>query len=401
MTAKRTMTFERLILSALLLAVFFALPVSMAEAHSTQNRNVRPRSTPRPPPTPPRPMRYLESSSAPAPASAPTSLTHPGSAELERDGDFDGAMDDQEQSDYVRGGAAPAPQVVAQTPTTGTVVKAQPMYSGGANSRQIGTVRPGDLFTIIQDHTHYTWVRFADGRAGYIRRNEVKEVVGIRSGGRLEANCSDCHLRGTQQPVVGGNSLNGLAQVAGHLAHPPPPRRQGDLGPAPVTRAPTAGDEIMNVASGRAERLMIEAKKQALVCRQPASFLRRRYGSRPICGNRSKGMCYRAVKDALTAAGITRSNLPGESAKDAHKKGYLRQAGMRDIMANLKSRHGNDLQAVARNAPPGAVLVYDGGSHGHGHIEIKAGQNQYCSDFCSTRPVSTYLRRRLIGVYVP
>jgi hypothetical protein len=366
-TSKQTRTVERLILSALLLTALVGIPVSMAEGHRIPHRGQGIRAV-TPTPTPP-------SRAAPPQATRTQIFVRPTRSQV---------------------GAS-------QTPVTGTVLRAQPLYStGGRESRQIGTIRPGELFTIVRDQNNFTWVQFADGRSGFLSRTEVKEVIEVRRGPRMEANCSDCHVRSVQQPLIAGQSLRGLGEVAGHLnqQQPQPPQRPGDLR-APVTRVPTASDEIINVASGRAERLMIEARRQALVCRQPASFLRRRLGSQPICGNRSKGLCYRAVKDALTAAGITRSNLPGNSAKDAHQRGYLRQAGMRDIMANLRSRHGNNLQAIAQNAPPGAVLVYEGGSHGHGHIEIKSGQNEYCSDFCSTRPVNTYLRRRLIGVYVP
>lgn len=137
-----------------------------------------------------------------------------------------------------------------------------------------------------------------------------------------------------------------------------------------------------------ARRLAEAAMAEAAECRVTASHVRRRTGQARLCGpSQSKGKCYAAVKDALVRAGITRERLPGGSAYMAHANGYLRQAGM----VNRVSEFNRD------TAPEGCVLIYAGGSHGHGHSEIRTARG-YCSDYCSQNPLRSQ-NYRLTGVY--
>ena len=58
----------------------------------------------------------------------------------------------------------------------------------------------------------------------------------------------------------------------------------------------------------------------------------------------------------------------------------------------------DNVTLTARDAPVGAVLVYNRGPSGH--VEVKAGENEYLSDFKSATPINEYLNRKLIGIYV-
>ncbi len=100
------------------------------------------------------------------------------------------------------------------------------------------------------------------------------------------------------------------------------------------------------------------------------------------------GKCYRYVKWGLMAGGYSKNYIGGVHARDAGP--HLRGIGFKNIMGpNVNSR----------NAPVGAILVYTGGKSGH--IEVKAGANEYLSDFSSSGPIdSRTSARRLIGVYV-
>ncbi len=134
--------------------------------------------------------------------------------------------------------------------------------------------------------------------------------------------------------------------------------------------------------------------------RRAAERCRTRRGYK-ICGpQRSKYLCYRAVKEALRDSGMAKGYLPGVAAKDAHQDGILTREGFKNILVNgMRSS----------SAPLGAVLVYDGGSkrcrsqgvwETCGHIEVKLNWNEYCSDYCKSTPVDVYLNRKLIGIYV-
>jgi hypothetical protein len=97
-------------------------------------------------------------------------------------------------------------------------------------------------------------------------------------------------------------------------------------------------------------------------------------------------MCYQAVKNALVDSGMTKHYLPGNHAYEAHTKGYLKRAGFTNFIGRYS----------AFDAPVGCVLVYSGGRSGHIETRTRGG---YCSDFCRKSPISTLLRRKLVGVY--
>jgi hypothetical protein len=104
----------------------------------------------------------------------------------------------------------------------------------------------------------------------------------------------------------------------------------------------------------------------------------------------SVGRCLRYVKFGMLG-NYTNSYPPGLHAKDFG--GQLQRMGFRNLKSDSRFRNMRPEQA-----PEGAILVYSGGPSGH--IEVKAGPNEYLSDFRDSRPISERLPRRLIGVYV-
>jgi hypothetical protein len=115
--------------------------------------------------------------------------------------------------------------------------------------------------------------------------------------------------------------------------------------------------------------------------------------------------CYRAVKDAMKAAGVVSSDfVGGGEAKLAVAE--LSAVGFRNL---LDDENVNEiLQNSPEMAPKGAILVYDtvprSGPSPAGHIEIKteeSGEDGYISVSETNAPTYGYAipaQRRLIGV---
>lgn len=106
---------------------------------------------------------------------------------------------------------------------------------------------------------------------------------------------------------------------------------------------------------------------------------------------RAGGMCYRAVKHIMLAAGVTGNYPNGAYAIQAHTRGTLSNLGFTNKIG----------QMTPQSAPDGAILVYSGGPQGKGHIEVasrtSSGKRLYCSDYCADRPPGN---RRLVGIYI-
>ncbi len=136
-----------------------------------------------------------------------------------------------------------------------------------------------------------------------------------------------------------------------------------------------------------------EIQREAIECRPASIAVTAAYAKRQIvqpkigdrlqlCGNVSKGKCYRAVKEALADCKITAGLLDGEAAKNAGPA--LSASGFINIAAKLNYN--------SQRAPVGAVIVYRTGEYGHIEVKAKSAPSLYCSDFCSAnhsaRPVS-------------
>jgi hypothetical protein len=97
--------------------------------------------------------------------------------------------------------------------------------------------------------------------------------------------------------------------------------------------------------------------------------------------SRSRGVCWRYVKDALLSAGLVETRPDTVYAKQA-------AAELTDEYGFKKIRCSDPYKA-----PVGSVLVY--GGKGAGHIEFRT-KKGFVSDFVAIRPS----KRPLIGVYV-
>ncbi len=356
----------------------------------------------------------------PLPPQKPKDISGPVSVDaLTEDGDADGVLDDTEKELVNQGKLKPEDAEKIPVSSTGkfTVHEDLPLREDKkSGAKVIGTVKKGETFSVITvPGEDVVRTRFSDGRKGFVEKNKIvpeallpeddeNAVVTPLPPPRpkdLEANCSDCDKKTNRPKAIDSKNLNDLSKVSKHLNQKSGKGPQAGGRALPRTRIPDAADEIAGLKSGKLNRLRVAARKAALQCRVPAGYLKRRYGRRAVCGNRSKGLCYRAVKEALMAAGIVKGYPAGASAKNAHYHGILKRAGMKNIMPSLKGKYGRNLVTLAEQAPAGAVLVYDGGHHGHGHIEIKTAKAEYCSDFCKRYPVNKTVTRRLIAVYVP
>ena len=174
------------------------------------------------------------------------------------------------------------------------------------------------------------------------------------------------------------------------------------------------------------KRLKKEAIKQAKMCRKVeiGTFAGKKI-YKTICGDqRSKGVCNKAVKQALfdshltqyyskSVAAVTehrlREHIEGDNddeEKIVDHPGYLQSQGFENKISDFPT---------AESAPWGAVLVYEGGRAGMrrngkrrkyssceevpcGHVENKLGDDYYSSDYRSDSPVGG--THRLVGVYV-
>ncbi len=317
--------------------------------------------------------------------------------------DYEGVYGDEEKEQITKGEVEPGHADLLPDSETGryNVKTNQPIYEySNVKSKVVGRAYPGETFNVVTLGKDFFRVRFNDGRAGFIVRTEIWGEK--NKPAKMETECKTC--TGDASPKAIDEQVAGLGDIAREIDRKTEkPAKKPEPARPPRTRKPDIVDDIQAISKGREEKLIRAANHQARVCRTPANYLRKRRGSRPICGNKSKGMCYRAVKQALMKSGIVKYYIPGESAKDAHYHGHLKKAGMKNIMSTLRKQHGGNLVKLAKAAPVGAVLVYEGGSHGHGHIEIKTTKNQYCSDYCKSKPINEYARsgRKLIAVYMP
>jgi len=131
----------------------------------------------------------------------------------------------------------------------------------------------------------------------------------------------------------------------------------------------------------------------------------------------SSGRCWQAVKIALKEANVVDEYISSGSAIEAHSQGLLERAGFCHVQVN-----------DSNEAPEGSIMVYTWNQNKvrewnnscsnqpscrvvapkHGHIEVKAGDNEYLSDIKVTVPMDKTAsnntngspKRTLAGVYV-
>lgn len=339
-------------------------------------------------------------------------------------GDDDGVNDDYEKEQKKLNKITPED---ARFIGPATAADDTPLYSGGGESAKvIGTVKKGESFSVVYPGEKASRVRFSDGRLGFVdqskivrdtsaddevtspvtppvpptqpavKKSELPNKQKTTPKKKLEADCDSCRKEVKTPKAIDDKKVGGIADVSKHLN-----RKQAGGSALKKEKHPSAADEITKLSKGKVAKLSAAARHQALKPRVPATYLWRRLGRKPVGGNRSKGKCYRAVKEALVQAGIVKGIWADESAVNAHRRGFLKRMGMKNVMSDVQNKYGRNHITAALNAPAGSVLVYEGGSHGHGHIEIKTDAKQYCSDFCSVNPVNHRNTRRLVAIYVP
>jgi hypothetical protein len=119
---------------------------------------------------------------------------------------------------------------------------------------------------------------------------------------------------------------------------------------------------------------------------------------------RSRGKCYRKVKDALAAGGLIRSwysGIPARSAREALKaRGFINLLDTQPYKSEMN---------LCSKAPKGAVCVYSSGipckgsarqNPDCGHIEIKtglSGNNAYVSDYSYPTAINETPRAKRYG----
>lgn len=271
---------------------------------------------------------------------------------------------------------------------------------GSPRSKSIGKMVPGKRAILIKNYRHWSLVSY-NGKRGFVPKSslvaaeddyDAKErddrldldrrgLQEIRENDGLEADyCPFCLSTQHQDPGLRDSN--------------PIPSSLRELADRGAASAPGDHPITINVTRSIGSRTRIQVltrfleatHEEAVKPRKTSRSVRRATGRKYLDGNRSKGMCYQAVKEALVDSGMTKHYLPGGHAYEAHTKGYLKRAGFDNYIGRYS----------AFNAPPGCVLVYKGGRSGHIETRTRGG---YCSDFCSKSPISTRLPRRLVGVY--
>ncbi|MCB0362858.1 MAG: hypothetical protein KDD35_09050, partial [Bdellovibrionales bacterium] len=262
-----------------------------------------------------------------------------------------------------------------------TVTSSQKLHlRGSPQSRSRGYIKPGDRAILLKPINHYNyWVKIKyRGKIRWVRKGAARPFETSASQSQDQPVPSAME-RATEASTLckGGNCHE--------TSNWPSPEKLRISIPAMSSTAESN-------TSTHYPNLFSAIEQAAEVCRMPSRSKRKKTGRTRICGRKnSKGLCYRAVKEALKNSKMVDYKLPGGHAIEAHSKGYLKRAGFTNYIGKYS----------AYNAPVGCVLVYSGGRSGH--IEMvnhsqKMGR-EYCSDFCSKRPVSAYLKRRLRGVY--
>ncbi len=261
---------------------------------------------------------------------------------------------------------------------------------GSPRSGAIGQMVPGKKALLIKNYRYWSLVNY-NGKRGFVRkdrlvaaeddsyaeeRDNLDQDYESEIPDELEADCPNCLTRQYQDSALRGSIPRDLSDREGSAA----PYNN----PIPITI--NVSRPLGKTRSEVFIRFLRESENEARECRRTSSSVRRKTGAKIRCGNRSKGMCYQAVKNALVDSGMTKHYLPGNHAYEAHTKGYLKRAGFTNFIGRY----------TAHNAPVGCVLVYTGGRSGHIETRTRGG---YCSDFCRNSPISTLLRRKLVGVY--
>ncbi|MCO4755839.1 MAG: hypothetical protein KC478_15265 [Bacteriovoracaceae bacterium] len=166
---------------------------------------------------------------------------------------------------------------------------------------------------------------------------------------------------------------------------------------------PTLDDKIAKYSNSYGTQKMIERMRETFTknCSDKGCI-----GSKT---NIPTGNCWRHVKHGVMAGGYARVYMEDLKVDYPYTRTASAKYAGRDFFDDPKVGFTNLLKTEkyknmsSTDAPKGAVLVYEGGAHGH--IEVKTADKEYISDFRESNPIDAsnpYRRttRKLIGVYV-
>jgi hypothetical protein len=281
-------------------------------------------------------------------------------------------------------------------------------------SKEIHTIKAGETFEVIKWNNYNTRIRLSDGTIGFIDKTHVAAYAPPGNDGYLvrplklttTPNKNDMY---SQRPSISldyqpqGLTSNAENPDGSDLVEEDNVNDANDI----VDYDQQTDDykeEATYSNSALLANLANETWHQATRKRARAKFL----GGGTASGNRSKGMCAQAVKEALTGAGVCTS-YPSGNAAQTHTSGSLKRSCPKLKLAKqASSRNKLDITDISK-APAGSVIVYNGYAgrrpHDYGHIEIKVpvtpelrakmgrdglsvkvGDFVYCSDFCRATP---------------
>lgn len=105
------------------------------------------------------------------------------------------------------------------------------------------------------------------------------------------------------------------------------------------------------------------------------------------------GYCLSYVKRGVVAGGFSESYPEGIAARDSGTQ--WKELGFSNLLEDPKYN-----EMTPYTAPKGAIIVYSGGRWGH--VEVKASDNEFISDYVGERPIYDELNlpREVIGIYV-
>lgn len=210
--------------------------------------------------------------------------------------------------------------------------------------------------------------------------------VALNTQGNAESAAQDSSVNEADSPTSDGDV--GAAQPSEQSVITEVVRNE-DGHPVAVARQSTSQQAQFSPSVQKLEEILVRntaygQKKQALS--GPLAAEKSRKGE-PISLYRKKedvslGQCYKYVKIALLASGMTKHYLGKEEAKNAG--GELKKEGYRNLLDDPNHGLKNPY-----DAPVGAVIVYDvtdGTRWGHIEVRVRGG---FASDYFSSRPRTT------------
>lgn len=222
----------------------------------------------------------------------------------------------------------------------------------GSGNAVIRTLNRGDSFTALARSGNWIKIRTSNGDTGYVHLDGITEGSGM---------CLSCLETSTDPGIE--NAQNGAVDIMSHV--------QGS-----------------NSTLRCLNKLILDSAKYVV---------RNTYDNR----SRSGGQCALGVRQSLQRAGLADGGLG--NAIDYHSAGRLTSRGFKNRIS----------QYNARNAPPGAVLVFKGPKNSTyqnsgrigspagayvGHVTIKGDDGKYYTDGRTADPAIA--NRELVGVYV-